>query len=135
MEQDKGKKTWSDFIREYKVELIVMLVLPILGLGSFIFNFCSQYLSDDIARWGQFGDYFNWIISWFIGSANLVLLYRLTIIARSFQKEDTAKQVSYEFIKSIITSIDQNRDSLVAAWSNDRDVRDLDNIFYYFMQF
>ncbi len=111
-------KKLREFLKKYKVELIVTLVLPAIGLGLFIFNFRSQYLSDDIARWGQFGDYFNWIISWFIGSANLVLLYRLTIIARSFQKEDTAKQASSEFIKNIISSIDQNRDAIVAAWSN-----------------
>jgi hypothetical protein len=122
----KVMKIW-EFIQKHKLELLTVFSLPILGLAFFIINFSSHGLSNDITQWGQFGDYFNWIISWFIGSANLVLLYRLTLIARVFNKEDTAKQASYEFIKNIITSIDQNKDLMLASLSvSSWDINNLD---------
>jgi hypothetical protein len=76
-------------------------------------------ISSDPANWGVFGDYFNWII----GFVNLVLLVKLTQIANDLLKSNTTKQIKAEIIKDIIKSIDQNRDSLVAAWSNNRDVK------------
>jgi hypothetical protein len=97
---------------------LMSLVFPISGIVFFVQTFWGmEYFSKNPTEWGQFGDYFNWIIGWVIGVANLILLYNLTQVANrldesrlgkelDFQQKSLQKQLTFELYKDFITKLD-----------------------------
>ncbi len=104
---------------------ILLLLFPLAGIIIYMWTFrqCPNgwyfdCISSDPANWGQFGDYFNWII----GFVNLVLLIKLTQIANDLGKKSLEKELTFEIYKNFLAKIDKYVDEYKQALKDGNNV-------------
>lgn len=88
--------------RHFMAVLIVVSVVPI---AIYWWNFHNYGLSDDPADWGVFGDYIGGIYS-------VIIAILVVYLARNLRRRDEEKRIKQEAIRSIylqINKIQQNQ--------------------------
>ncbi len=104
-----------------KLIIILCVVSGIILVSTvciFLVKFHNQNISNDIANWGQFGDYFGGVLNPLLALINLVILAILSI--RLVKIEDdrnkwTIKELARPYLGLVF---EDNKDSLTVVLSN-----------------
>jgi len=68
----------KELLKKFFVIGIVSLILIIIPIVFFVANFWDSDVSDDIAKWGSFGDYFGGLLNTILSLSSLIILGYLT---------------------------------------------------------
>jgi hypothetical protein len=84
-------------ILKYKKYLVivisVLLIITIVSIGPFIYKFRNQVISDDIHKWGLFGDYLAGIFGPIFALLNAVVLFFITMLVNKIESDNAANQM------------------------------------------
>lgn len=75
--------------KQIKIAIAVMSIILLVPIVVFIIIFYNSTVSDDITKWGAFGDYFGGILNTFLSFLSLVVT---TFIAFQLMKIDKDRQ-------------------------------------------
>jgi hypothetical protein len=78
--------------------LLAVIIISIIPIHYYCSNVGSDF-SQDNSDWGDFGDYYNGIVSPFLALINILVLIKLTIAASRFNKKSLEKQLIHSTCK------------------------------------
>jgi uncharacterized membrane protein len=76
------------------VFLIGGLLIALMTLIAYAYNFRNQLISDDSTYWGSFGDYFGGVFNSIVGVANLFFLIFLTFAIADLDEKRSQRELA-----------------------------------------
>lgn len=99
-------------LKKYPYLIIITLLLFLIPIIVFYYYFHDHTVSEDISKWGAFGDYFGGILNTFLNIVSLIVLSYLTYLIGLQSNEENRKTNilirkfdAYEIISSKMTSL------------------------------
>lgn len=81
----------KELLKKFLIIGIVSLILITIPIVFFSVKFWDSKISDDIAKWGSFGDFFGGIINTILSLSSLILLGYLTLVINNQSVEENKK--------------------------------------------
>jgi hypothetical protein len=124
-------------LKRIRYWIILLLAISVMFVVAFYFlKFHMRSITDNPTEWGNFGDYFNGMLSPIIGIINTVILIYIAIVGNGLsfkiqeQSEKNQKEIfKGQVINGIVKQLNLNFDGMISAISK-KEIKDFNENWY-----
>lgn len=93
--------------RDLKVILWICIILAIVTIGLYVFNFNKSPLSSDPSDWGTFGDYIGGILNPILGITNIIVLIYISLLISKYEDKRWSHQLIHDAYKELLSEFEK----------------------------